>query len=200
MTPNVSGSPWPGRRRLLLLAALFALPLVAASVLYFSGWRPARTANFGTLIEPPRPIAAGTFRTLDGGTLAFSALRGKWTLVYIGEAECTSPCIAELYKMRQAVAAQGREAGRVQRVFVVTDNKALDLLRYTLKDYPGMQVLVGPAGDIVRLVRQFAPQEPAGGIYLMDPLGNVMLKYLPDADATGLRKDLARLLRVSQVG
>jgi cytochrome oxidase Cu insertion factor (SCO1/SenC/PrrC family) len=197
---NATASPWPGRRRLLLIGALFAAPLAFAWALYLGGWRPTATVNHGALIEPPRPIDAGTFTTLDGPALAFPALRGKWTLLYFGAAECTEPCVAQLYKMRQAVAAQGREADRVQRVFVVTDAKALELLRYTVKDYPGMHVLTGPAADIGRLARQFASHEPAEGIYLMDPLGNFILRYRPDAEATGLRKDLARLLRVSQVG
>jgi cytochrome oxidase Cu insertion factor (SCO1/SenC/PrrC family) len=197
---NPAVSPWPGRRRLLLLGVLFAAPLVLAWALYLGGWRPAGTVNSGTLIEPPRAIEAGTFTTLDGPALAFAALRGKWTLLYFGSAECTDACVAQLYKMRQAVAAQGRETGRVQRVFVVTDPKALDLLRYTLRDYPGMRVLTGPAADVGRLARRFAADKAVEGIYLMDPLGNFILHYRPDAQATGLRKDLARLLRVSQVG
>jgi len=87
----------------------------------------------------------------------------------------------------------------------VTDAKALDLLRYTLKDYPGMIVLIGPPPAVRQLAGQFSV--PAGSaldgldrMYLVDPLGNFMLHYPPDVDASGMRKDLVRLLKVSQVG
>ncbi len=195
-----------GKQKLIFLALLFMLPMVLAVGLYMSGWRPGATVNSGELMSPARPIADGAFRTLDGGDTNFSEpVRKKWSLVYFGSAECLKRCEQDLYKMRQVHLAQGKEAERVQRVFVVTDAKALDLLRFTLKDYPGMIVLTGPAAAVQQLARQFSV--PAGSaldgldrIYLVDPLGNFMLHYAPDADASGMRKDLVRLLKVSQVG
>ena len=157
-------------------------------------------------MQPARPIGDGAFRTLDGKQLTFSELsKKKWSLVYFGSAECRKRCEQDLYKLRQVHIAQGKEAERVQRVFVVTDATALDLLRYTLKDYPGMIVLVGPPPAVQQLARQFSV--PAGSaldgldrMYLVDPLGNFVLHYAPDADPSGMRKDLVRLLKVSQVG
>jgi hypothetical protein len=107
--------------------------------------------------------------------------------------------------MRQVHAAQGKEAERVQRVFVVTDASALDRLGAALRDYPGMIVLAGPPEAVASLARQFAVPEAAdpgrgGRIYLVDPLGNFMMHYAPDTDPNGLRKDLARLLRLSRIG
>jgi cytochrome oxidase Cu insertion factor (SCO1/SenC/PrrC family) len=198
-------SPSAGKRKLLILALLFALPAALAFILYTSGWRPAATANYGDLAQPARPIGDVTLDTLDGKRLTFSKLNKKWALVYFGSAHCLARCEQDLYKMRQVHLAQGKEAERIERVFVVTDATALDLLRYTLKDHPGMIVLVGPPAAVRQLAGQFSV--PAGGaldgldrIYLVDPLGNFMLHYPPDADASGMRKDLARLLKVSQVG
>jgi cytochrome oxidase Cu insertion factor (SCO1/SenC/PrrC family) len=194
-----------GRRRIVLLAALFALPPVLAFVLYHSGWRPSAPRTHGELLQPPRPIEDDALVTLDGKPMRLSELRRKWTLVYFGPAECLKPCTDNLHKMRQVHIAQGKDEERVQRVFLVSDPKALDMLRYTLKDYPGTLALTGERAAIERLARQFSVSEsaPTGEqhrLYIVDPLGNLMMSYPAGADATGLRKDLGRLLRTSQVG
>ncbi len=80
------------RRKILLLAALFALPVIVAYALYFSGWRPAATGNYGELVQPVRPIADAALTRLDGGPMRFSELHGKWTLITFSAAECLKPC------------------------------------------------------------------------------------------------------------
>lgn len=195
-----------GRLMLLLLAGCFLLGIVIAVALFVSGWRPVHTGNYGELVEPPRPLkVAASFTILGGGTLEAQALRGKWTYVTFTAADCLRPCEENLYKMRQVVAAQGKDAPRVQRWLVVSDTRALDWLRYTLEDYPGMQVIIGPPAAVRAFAGQFAlpagtPDQDAGRIYLVDPLGNLMMSYPPGADPNGMRKDLARLLRVSRIG
>jgi cytochrome oxidase Cu insertion factor (SCO1/SenC/PrrC family) len=193
------------RRKILLLAALFALPVIVAYALYFSGWRPASTGNHGELVQPVRPIADAALTRLDGGSMRFNELHGKWTLLTFSAAECLKPCERNLYNMRQVIAAQGDKAGRVQSVLVVTDLKALELLRYTVKDYPGMHVIAGPPQAVAELARQFtlpagSPLDNLNRVYLVDPLGNFMMSYPADADPNGIRKDLARLLRASRIG
>lgn len=193
------------RRKILLLAALFALPVIVAYALYFSGWRPAATGNHGELVQPVRPVADVALNRLDGGPMRFSELHGKWTLLTFSAAECLKPCERNLYNMRQVIVAQGDKAGRVQSLLVVTDLKALELLRYAVKDYPGMRVIVGPPEAVAELARQFtlpaaSPLDNLNRIYLVDPLGNFMMSYPADADPNGIRKDLARLLRASRVG
>lgn len=198
-------TPRRGRWVLLALAALFSAGVVGSFVLVQSGWRPSATKNHGELVQPPRPVRDVVLTDLDGRPAHFNALQGKWTLLYFGSAHCPQGCRDNLYKMRQAAAAQGAEAHRVQRVFVVTDPSALDLLRYTLRDYPGMQVLRGRPAAVRELAQQFAL--PAGGpldgldrLYLVDPLGNFMMSYPADADARGIYKDLKLLLRASHIG
>src|SRR3989344_5959737 len=75
--------------------------------------------------------------------------------------KCLKPCERNLTKMRQVIAAQGKEADRLQSVLVVTDGKALDWLRYAILDYPGMRVVTGPPDSVTLLARQFTL--PAGG-------------------------------------
>ncbi len=198
-------NPSRTRRRLLLLAALFALPVIASYALYLGGWRPVSTGNHGELLQPARPLADAALVLLDGKPMRFSELRGKWTLVTFSPAECLKPCERNLTNMRQVIAAQGKDAERVQSVLVVTDGKALDWLRYAVKDYPGMRVITGPADSVAALAREFtlpagSPLDNLNRVYLVDPLGNLMMSYPADADPTGMRKDLARLLRVSRIG
>jgi cytochrome oxidase Cu insertion factor (SCO1/SenC/PrrC family) len=203
MTPPLN--PSRARRKLLLLAALFVLPMLVAYALYYSGWRPETVHPHGELVQPARPVADAALVLLDGKPMRFSELRGKWALVTFSAAECLKPCERNLTKMRQVIAAQGKDAERVQSALVVTDGKALDWLRYAIQDYPGMRVVTGPAEAVTALARQFTlstgnPLDNPDRVYLVDPLGNLMMSYPADADPTGMRKDLARLLRISQIG
>jgi cytochrome oxidase Cu insertion factor (SCO1/SenC/PrrC family) len=193
------------RRKVLWLALLFVLPVIVSYSLYYSGWRPSSTGNYGELVQPARPLEDAALTTLDGKSLRVSELRGKWTLISFSRSQCLSPCERNLYKMRQVIASQGENAGRMQSVLVVMDNKALDRLQYAIKDYPHMRVITGPAENVAKLARQFAlpagsPLDNLNRIYLVDPLGNFLMSYPADADPSGMRKDLARLLKVSQIG
>lgn len=193
------------RRHLLLLIAIFSLPVLVAYALYFSGWRPETSGNYGELVQPPRALPDLVLQTLDGKVLRVSDLRGKWTLLVFGAAECLRPCEAALDKMHRIVLAQGKEAERVRTAFVVTDPRARDWLQYAIKDHPGTLVLTGSADAMRMLVSYFtlskgAPRNDPNRIYVVDPLGNLMMSYPVDADASRMRKDLARLLRVSRVG
>jgi cytochrome oxidase Cu insertion factor (SCO1/SenC/PrrC family) len=193
------------RRRLVLLFVVFALPVAIAYALYFSGWRPETAGNYGELVQPPRPLPDLTLTTLEGGTLRLEALRGRWSLVIFAAASCPKPCEVSLDKVHRVILAQGENAGRVRPVLVVTDARAADWLYYAIKDYPGTLVLLGPPPAVRALATHFelapgASPEGFNRLYLVDPLGNFMLSWPADADANRMRKDLARLLRVSRVG
>ena len=193
------------RRNILLLALMFALPVIVAYALYYGGWRPGSTGNYGELVQPARPLEDAALTTLDGKALRFSELHGKWTLIAFSAAPCLSPCERNLYKMRQVIAAQGENATRAQSVLVMTDGKALDRLRGAVREYPRTRVVIGPPDQVAGLVRQFAlpagsPLDNLNRVYLVDPLGNFVMSYPADADPNGMRKDLARLMKISQIG
>ena len=203
MTTRIN--PALGRRRLLLLAALFMLPVLVAYGLYYGGWRPSSTANHGELLQPARPVKDAALTLLSGESIRFSHWHGKWTLLLFSTAECLKPCERNLNNIRQIIAAQGKEAHRVRGVLVVTDGKAIDWLRYAIKDYPDMQVVIGSQAAVNSLAQQFvlpagSPLDNLNRVYLVDPSGNFMMSYPSDADPTGINKDLKRLLRVSQIG
>ena len=189
---------------LVLLMLLFVLPVVAATLLYLTGWRPVSSGNHGELIQPARQIEDLSLQTLDGRAARFSELRGKWTMAYFGASSCPEACMKTLYHMRQVHTAQGKESGRVERVWILADTNGLAELDTRLARYPGMRVWTGEKKVLAELARSFgirealAAQQP--GIYLVDPLGNLIMRYAPGADPAGMLKDITRLLKYSWVG
>ena len=167
---------------MLAILAVCAAPVVAAWIAYFV-WPPASRSNYGELIEP---------RPLPG----MSALRGKWLLVQIDAAECGGACRRKLLYMRQARLTQGRDMERIERVWLVADGAPIDPA--LLREFDGTIVLRAEGGA---LLKEFpAPRAAADHIYLVDPLGNLVLRYPPDPDPGGLKRDLSRLLRASRIG
>jgi cytochrome oxidase Cu insertion factor (SCO1/SenC/PrrC family) len=208
MTMSETGDArtWKARRTLLLVIAIFLVPVLLATYLHVSGWRPhGRSLQHGDLIQPARPLADAELLTADGAVFHLSSLRGRWAIVYFGRLPCSNVCRDNLYKMQQVRLAQGRDAVRVQRLFVQLGSSESGALARIVADYPGIVALHGQEAAVGNMARDFfVPQgTPLDGlerIYLVDPHGNLVLSYAPDADPSGMRKDLARLLKLSQIG
>ena len=179
---------------MLAIAALCLAPFVAALVAYFY-WQPQGGANYGDLIAA-HPLSDPPLRLLDQHAFKLSALRGKWVLLQLDKADCDSACRAKLYDMRQVRLAQGREMERVERVWLILDEAPLETM--LMREYDGTRMLRAGGSPIL------AEFPPAGGardhIYLIDPLGNLMMRFPRDADPRKINKDLARLLRASRIG
>ena len=189
-----------GRRNLLLLAALFFVPLLAALWLYFfSPWRPAPGAQHGELIDPPRPLPPVVLGLPDGSTAAPDVLRGRWSLVYLIDGPCLEDCAAALARLKSVRLALDKDATRVRRVLLHAGDRCdpgvsgpgdLDLL---------VLAAAGPEGRAL-LALFPRPRDGNAGIYLIDPLGNLMMRYPASTAAQGLLEDLERLLRLSRIG
>ncbi|MEE8387602.1 MAG: SCO family protein [Acidiferrobacterales bacterium] len=192
------------RIKIILVAAIFMAPVVAATVLKLTGWRPAQTGNYGELIQPARPLTNVGFRTSDGGRVAISDYQRTWLMVTFVSGYCDEFCKSNIYKMRQVHAATGKHYKRVQRLLVLTNKASSKLLNY-LKAYPDMTVVNGPAKAVRDLASQLQTNDGTAldglnRIYFIDPLGNFMMTYDRNADPGNMRKDLRRLLRVSHIG
>jgi hypothetical protein len=200
-TPNSSGdgkAPHPAspprrnRIALWLLLALCAAPVVASFVAYY--WlRPSGHVNYGELLTP-QPLPAVALTRLDGGPFAFADLKGSWVLVNVDGAACDERCRAKLVYMRQVRLAQGKNSERIERLWVVSDGAAPSAS--LLAEHEGLHV-VRAAGTAA--LRAFpAATTPAAHIYVIDPLGNLMMRFPENADPQRMLKDVARLLRHSQ--
>lgn len=189
-----------GRRNLLLLAALFLVPLLAAIWLYFSSpWRPAPGAQHGELIDPPRPLPEVALGLPDGSAAAPGVLRGRWSLVHLIDGPCLEDCIAALARFRLVRLALDKDAVRVQRVLLHSGDCCGP-------GFPGLGdqdllVLAATRPGERSLLAQFPrPRDGSPAIYIIDPLGNLMMRYPTTVAAGGLLKDLERLLRLSRIG
>jgi len=189
------------RLKLLGLLMVFAAPLLVAAVLYaFSDRLPLpRAASNGELILPPNAIERFALKTLDGRRMDRGFLRNKWTLVYIGDSRCDLWCEAGLFKMRQVRLALGRDQVRVQRLYVLTDTQALPALRPLLRRHAGLTVAELRGRDRKHVLRKFGAH-PSGTLFLVDPHGNLMMRYAPHDTAKGLQEDLDHLLEASRIG
>jgi cytochrome oxidase Cu insertion factor (SCO1/SenC/PrrC family) len=186
---------------LIGLLVVFLAPLVLATLLYqFRDRLPTiGTRSHGELIDPARPWDRFEARTADARRLTLDDLRGKWTLAYLGAGPCDLACEAGLFKMRQVRLALGTDMKRVQRLY----------LGITPQDREGLQpiqerdprLIFATLGDGARhALGGVLGEDAAGHIYVIDPLGNVMMRYDARATSKGMLKDLRHLLKVSQIG
>ncbi len=195
------------RTKLIILIALFFGSVLIAWVLINNAdtWRPWSTKNNGDLITPARPVTDLTMQTLEGSPFTLKEMVGKWVMVYIGQAECDKPCKINLYNIRQTRLGQKGEHDRIERLYIMVADEASTTLKNTLSDFSGMKVVRVDAATLPKLLSSFKtnsgiPANTANRVYLVDPIGNFMMKYEQGFDPRGLAKDLELLLKVSLVG
>ena len=179
---------------LWLVLAVCAAPVVASFVAYY--WlQPSGHVNYGELLTP-QPLPAATLAGVDGRPFSFADMKGSWVLVSIDNAACDERCRTKLVYMRQVRLAQGKKSERIERVWLVTDGAAPDAK--VVAEQEGLRV-VSAAGS--PLLSAFPAQTtPAAHLYVVDPLGNLMMSYSATAPADGMLKDLKKLLRLSHIG
>lgn len=190
----------PPKRRNLQgwgLVLLFFGPLLVALFLYFNtGWRPGGTNNHGELVIPPLAIPELSLPTPDGGSTGADLFRQHWSLVYVARTPCEQACLDALYNGRQMRLALGHLMERVQRVYLYTGT-APDA-EFLAVEHPDLRVASAAAPDAAVVLAAFTGQEE--GYWVVDPLGNVMMRYPPDQAPRGMLDDLKRLLRLSRIG
>jgi len=179
---------------MLAIAALCLAPFVAALIAYFY-LLPQGGMNYGDLI-PARPLIDPPLRHLDQRVIRLSALKGKWILLHLDDALCAVACRAKLYNMRQVRLAQGREMERVERVWLILDDAPLET--QLMREYDGTRMLRAAGSP---LLAEFpATDDVRDHVYVIDPMGNLMLRFPKNAEPARMNKDLARLLKVSRIG
>jgi hypothetical protein len=191
------------RAQVWILVGVFFVPLALAFLLYygFGGWRPAGGTNHGELISPARPLPSVELPTPAGTALPANLWHGKWTLLYVGDGRCDGRCRAALVLMRQTRLALNADMSRVQRIFLVTGN-CCDRT-YLDEQHVGLIVALADNAAGAQLLATIPDAQPGldGYIYIVDPLGNLMMRHAPaPPPAKGLLEDLRRLLKLSHIG
>jgi hypothetical protein len=198
------------RRVLIGLALLFFAPLGLAFYLYYGHgtWHPGGRVNAGELVEPVRPLPSLALPLWDSGAADPNFLKGKWTFLYVASGPCAEACRTRLYDTRQVRLALDRDMNRVQRVFIA-DTDCCDA-QFLHEQHPDLITIRAgeAAAPLLALLPDRAGVTVADGsraakaprIYLVDPLGNLMMSYAADAKPKGMLEDMKRLLRLSSIG
>lgn len=196
---TTSKAHWKRLGPLYLVVLVCTLPVVASYLAYYV-FQPAGRTNYGALVQPQVPVPALTLKQLDGTAFDFASLRGEWVMVTVDRAECAQPCQTKLWNMRQVRTATGKERDRVERVFLITDDAPTTTL--LLREFDGTRFLRASQKEVAA----FLTLPPDGSatledcVWLVDPLGHVMLRWPKAADPTRMKKDLDRLLKASRIG
>jgi len=189
---------WRRYRTLYLLLAVCAAPVVASYTAYYL-MPPAGRTNYGALVQPQRPLPALGLRRLDGAAVPAGSLRGSWTMLQVDGGDCDAACEKKLWQMRQVRLTAGRDADRVQRVWLIVDEAPLATT--LLREYDGTRFLRASHDEIAAFLPVADSDSGlADHIWLIDPLGNLMLRWPKDADPNRMKKDLVKLLKASGIG
>lgn len=180
--------------KLLLLLALFVAPVVASYVVFYF-WQPQQRTNYGELL-PPKPVPETTLQLTDGSPFSFARMKGKWILLTVDSGACKAYCLEKLYDMRQVRLTQGKDMDRIERVWLIDDEVAPAAA--TVAEFDGTWVVRAQRSPLLKWLP--ATHSSEDHIYLIDPLGNLIMRYPRSPDARKMVKDIVRLLKVSQVG
>jgi hypothetical protein len=193
-----NGQTRKGRWKLFLVLAICAAPLAASYFTYYVV-KPEGRTNYGTILDPRQHIAPELHgETMDAKRMEIADLNGKWIMLQVDSANCEVKCQKKQYDIRQLRAAQGKNTDRIERVWLTTDSLKID-----------PKLLVGIEGTHIiktdeTILGKWLPVDEGtkiqDHIYIIDPLGNLMMRFPKDADANKIKKDLSKLLKASAIG
>lgn len=187
-----------GRWKLFAVLAVCASPMIASYLSYYV-IKPEGRTNYGTLIDPrahPMPVLGA--RTLDGKPAELDHYKGKWIMLQVAGGDCPDACRKRLHDMRQLRTAQGKDRDRVERVWLIPDEQPLDTM--LMREYDGTHMLRARPETLQQWLPAAEGAAPQDHIYMIDPLGNLMMRFPKDADPNKVKKDLSKLLKASRIG
>jgi hypothetical protein len=182
---------------MLAVFLVCASPVVASYFTYYV-LRPEGRRNFGELIDPQRPLPVWAATQLDGKPVPMTNLKGQWLLVSVASGACDAACTQQLYIQRQLREGLGKAKERLDWVWLINDTVPVaDTLLPALKDATVLRV---DASALAQWLQPQAGHTLVQHLYVVDPLGNWMMRFPAQIDAkqaSSVRRDLERLLRAS---
>ncbi|HQU97334.1 MAG TPA: hypothetical protein PLV19_00315 [Nitrosomonas sp.] len=192
MSNEVTEKAKSNRRKFLLLLVVMCTPVIISYALYFMDYRP-QSKNYGDLIPIVKVSGKGT-NIADNTILRMKDLHGKWILVTVDSGDCNEACKNKLYYMRQVRTVQGKEKHRIERLWLI--NNSVKPSAELMKEYEGTY-FVNADSEILDFIE--TKEEQTKHIYLIDPIGNLMMRFPENVDGTKMGHDIKRLLHVSQL-
>jgi hypothetical protein len=186
------------RRRLLPLYALLAITIIpiAAAYISYNFMPPKGRTNYGTLL-PQRPVPALPLTNLDGSRFDLRQLTGSWIFVMVDGGQCDKRCADKLLMMRQQRTMTGKDRYRIERVWLITDQEPLPIM--LMREYEGTHFVRAPLQPLrdFLLLPDTTGAQMEDHIWLIDPHGNLMLRWPKSPEINGVKRDIAQLLKIS---
>ena len=196
-TQNPQNAKLSGRKVLLILAVVFLLPFTVAALLHLLDFKP-NGKSYGDLIQPPKSLQFPALKDGQGKSFKSQQWLKKWSVVMLDSSDCAAPCQAKVQLLKQVHTSLNKDIKRVQRVLLVPNDIQGETMNELQKKYPDLIILAGADAETVKFANEF--NVTAGEVYLVDPLGNLMMSYSEKMDPKGIRSDLTRLLKNSWAG
>jgi cytochrome oxidase Cu insertion factor (SCO1/SenC/PrrC family) len=193
------GSWRRGRWVLLLLALVSAAPVIASYLAYYVFKPSLGTTNYGTLVEPQRPIPDGLVVTDESGRpMKLASLRGVWLMIAADASACDKACATKLYFMRQIRATQAGERQRIVTIWLRTDQSPVpDAIKTA---YADTRMLVADPVAVAAWLPAETGTRDTDHIYLVDPNGNLMMRFPKNPNPSKIKGDVTKLLKWSSIG
>ena len=201
--PRIDARTRSGRLKMVLLLLFCASPVIASYFTYYVIRPAGGQTNYGALIQPQRPVPEA-LQIVDeqGERRPLTAFKGKWLLITVHGSACDVTCTEQLFLARQTRISQGAERDRVVPMWMITDDGAVD---------PRLTAAYNDAKGAVRFVRasgpalaEWLPVEAGGDLrdhlFLVDPIGNLMMRFPAKADPGKIRSEMIKLLKYNRVG
>jgi len=196
-------TPKSGRKTLLLLAVIFVLPFTIAATLHLLDIRPSGK-SYGNLIVPPVSLAIPQLQDAQGKPFTATKWQKKWNIVMIDQASCDDACQATTHLLGNVHISLDKEFKRVQQILLLPNKTKSEAIAELQKKFPDLIILSGSDEATTQFASKLETTEKKQAkpqsIYLIDPLGNLMMQYPQNFDPKGLRSDLVRLLKNSWAG
>lgn len=187
-----------GRIRMLLILLVCAMPVIASYFLYYVVKPGGRGTNYAELIQPTVALPSVDARLPDGRSVALQSLKGQWLLVVVGSGACDAACEKRLYLQRQLREMTGRERDRIDKLWLVVDDAPIAApLQAAIEQSPATQVLRLPRAAVAAWLKPAEGHALHDHLYIVDPMGEWMMRAPADPDPARLKRDLERLLRAS---
>ena len=183
---------------LLLVIAACAAPLIFSYLTYYV-IKPETRTNYGALLDPrAHPIPQLSLQTLDGQAADLHQFKGKWIFFMADGSACDKACKEKLFYLRQIRLTQGKDMDRIERVWLITDTAPLETV--LMREYDGTHLLRAKSEELRAWLPIEADSKIENHLYMIDPLGNLMMRFPQSGDPNKIKKDIIKLLKASRIG
>lgn len=193
MNPPPDAQRLRNRRMLLIIVAIFLVPMLIAAAMRFMDVHPAATRQKGELLDPPGDLRRASLRQLDGATYPWAPVERRWRILVPAPAVCGDACEKVARDIDTVWQLMSKDADRVD-VLWWCGAAGPCAWPATVPPPATLRLIAHDAGLRARLPKVDAAEGMP--VYVVDPNGFVILRYAPGADLAGLRSDLSRLLKL----